>query len=275
MSTYTAPEPPPSLNLLEALPDDTVVISGTPAVAVPMRPPPGAWGLLVRAVVLPSLTRPALRVADASAPAEHEPAAAVDVLAGAWLAQQPSAALHTGDVVLLLEAPSNGSQKHVAVELQIASEGAWRLHKAWSICSDYWPRLVAPAVQALMSDATNAMLARARETQMAPISRLLMDGGLGFGPRRPLPAPDALSELITAGLVRVGTRLSCGPYDATVAAGGVLVSGQLVPGPLRGLSTVSSRASALAGYPVNGWDLWQLPDGRRLNELRIALAAGQ
>jgi hypothetical protein len=273
MSTDHNPAPPGHIDPLELLPRDTVVLA--PArLPMTMRPPAGAWGFLVQAAQTRLAGSPAFLL-----PADpHTPSPACvnagDLLAGVWLSEAPPADLYHGDVAVRLTAPAHGDPALVDVELLAAGNGAWHVHDSWTSLNERWPDIIALATYSLMSDNISNNYARAIDSKLATISDMIMDCLLGPNRRR-LPAPDALAELIDAQLVPVGTRLHCGPHHATVARGGVLTDCVPAPNPLTAISTLSSRASWLAGCLVNGWYCWCLPDGRLLNDLRAELAASR
>jgi len=256
-----------------AFPPETVLLVPAPLPAVPLRPPAGAWGLVVVAVRTTNATAPD--------PARTDTA---DLLAGVWLPTRPPAHLHTGDVVVRLQPPyasppHNGDDPARAdVVVLAADEGEWRTIRTWTrSIGARWPHEAAPSVLWQMRHLADAAFNAAQWATLAgPIAAALPPGVLsarlaGESAASPAPrAPDALAELIEAGLVEVGEQLVWNGHTATVREGGVLHDG----GPHEfAVSTVTALATSLAGYTVNGWHLWRRArDDRPLSELRTALA---
>jgi RAMA domain-containing protein len=145
-----------------------------------------------------------------------------------------------------------------------------------------WPHEVAMSVlvhmRYLADDAFNdaqwatlaGPIAAALPSGLLPIG---LAGGESAGSPAPRRAPDALAELIDAGLLEVGEQLVWDGHTATVRDGGVLHDGGPHEFAVSTVSTVTTLATSLAGYTVNGWHLWRRArDDRPLSELRTALA---
>jgi hypothetical protein len=244
-----------------------------------MRPPAGAWGLVVVAVrTTDATTAPVRDVGDAPDPARTGTA---DLMAGVWLPDPPPAHRHDGDVVVRLHAPTDTDDPAVAdVEVLAAAHGAWTTVGTWRSVGARWPHEIALSVLVHMRCLADAAFNDAQWAMLTgPIAAALPDGLLPAdlldesagspAPRR--RAPDALAALIEAGLVEVGEQLVWGGHTATVREGGVLHDG----GPHAfAVSTVTALATSLSGCTVNGWHLWRrVRDHRPLAELRTELAA--
>ncbi|MFD7340000.1 DUF4357 domain-containing protein [Streptomyces violascens] len=85
-----------------------------------------------------------------------------------------------------------------------------------------------------------------------------------------------LADLMKAGLIEKGTVLSFQQRRAgrqgraeVTADGQLIVEGHATP-----FTSPSKAAEAVTGNVVNGWNMWQLPDGRTLDDLRRDLAQG-
>jgi hypothetical protein len=226
-----------------------------------MRPPAGAWGLVVVAVrTTDATTAPVHDVGDAPAP--------------------PPAYRHDGDVVVRLHAPTDTDDPAVAdVEVLAAASGVWNRADTWRSVGARWPHEIALSVLVHMRYLADAALHDAQWAMLTgPIAAALPDGLLPAdlstssagspAPRR--RAPDALAALIEAGLVEVGEQLVWGGHTATVRDGGVLHDGGR---HAFAVSTVTALATSLTGDTVNGWHLWRRArDHRLLAELRTELA---
>lgn len=263
MSIDAAPAPPEHRDLIALLPADTVTFYRG-RLPLPNRMPARAWGFLLRAVRM-------LPASDDAVPSLDDPPATAapgvetaDLVAGIWLPQPPPPDLHDGDLVIRLAAPGDRDPARVDVQLWIAQNDVWQLHQSWARLDRHWPHVVAPVAEFLMRITSDNIYARALDNRAAPLSHVLMDHRSRCTSRRPLPAPDALALLVDARLIHVGAKLSCGPHEVTVAAGGVLTGD--VP---NGIATVSACASDLAGGQVNGWHLWFTAAGELLDDLRI------
>ncbi|WP_158851195.1 hypothetical protein [Saccharothrix deserti] len=277
MTTHHVTTPTDAIR--NALPPETVLLAPTPPAAVPMRPPAGAWGLVVVAVNTIDAAGASVRlVGDGPRPdPAHTDTAAL--LAGVWLPAPPPADLHTGDVVVRLYPPADDDPATAEVEVLAAMQGEWRTVRRWRAVGARWPHEVAMSVLVHMRYLADAALGDAQwATLTGPIAASMPDWlsrGLGLAgesagsaPRR--PAPDALAALIDAGLVEVGEQLEWAGHTATVRAGGVLHDG----GPHEfAVSTVTALATSLSGCTVNGWHLWhRTRDHRPLSDLRTELA---
>ena len=176
-----------------------------------------------------------------------------------------------------LHAPADDDPAVADVEVVAATQGEWSTVRTWQAVGARWPHEVAMSVLVHMRYLADVAFKDAQWATLAgPIAAALPPGllpaGLAGEPAAsPAPrAPDALAELIEAGLVEVGEQLVWNGHTATVREGGVLHDG----GPHEfAVSTVTALASILAGYTVNGWHLWRRPrDDRPLSDLRTALA---
>jgi hypothetical protein len=257
-----------------------VLLASAPPDAVPMRPPAGAWGLVVVAVRTTDPTAAPVRdVGDALAP---DPARTdtADLLAGVWLSAPPPANRHDGDVVVRLHAPTDTNDPTVAdVELLAAAHGVWNRVDTWRSVGARWPHEIALSVLVQMRYLADAALRDAQWAMLTgPIAAELPDKLLddligefrGLSPAPPRRrVPDALAALIEAGLVEVGEQLMCDGHTATIRDGGVLHDG----GPHAfAVSTVTALATSLTGDTVNGWHLRRRArDHRPLAELRTEL----
>ncbi len=278
-SNPTSRTRPPG-DLGHALPPEAVILAPAPPEAVPMRPPAGAWGLVVVAVrTTPAAGAPVGLVGDAPAadPADADTAA---LLAGVWLPAPPPVYGHDGDVVVRLHAPTDTDDPAVAdVEVIAAADGVWNSVGTWRSVGARWPHEIALSVLVHMRSLADAALRDAQWAMLTgPIAAALPDAllddliresaGSPAWPRR--RTPDALAALIEAGLVAVGEQLVCNEHIATVRDGGVLHDGGL---HAFAVSTVTALATSLTGTTVNGWHLWRRArDHRLLAELRTELA---
>ncbi|MFL4496483.1 DUF4357 domain-containing protein [Streptomyces sp. VTCC 41912] len=82
-----------------------------------------------------------------------------------------------------------------------------------------------------------------------------------------------LAGLMGAGLLEPGTELSFRQRRAGRSGRAVVTAdGQLiVDGFASPFASPSKAAEAITGNVINGWTLWQMSDGRTLDELRRAL----
>lgn len=176
-----------------------------------------------------------------------------------------------------LHAPADDDPAVADVEVVAATQGEWSTVRTWQAVGARWPHEVAMSVLVHMRYLADVAFKDAQWATLAgPIAAALPPGLLpaglaGESAASPAPrAPDALAELIEAGLVEVGEQLVWNGHTATVREGGVLHDG----GPHEfAVSTVTALASSLAGYTVNGWHLWRRArDDRPLSDLRTALA---
>ncbi|MFD8497305.1 hypothetical protein [Amycolatopsis sp. NPDC059657] len=237
-----------------ALPPGAVVLVPAPPHTVPLRPPDEAWGLVIVAAQAPD-------------------AITANLVAGIWLPEQPPADLYDGDVVVRLKPPYSernpNDPKRANVGYFSAEQGEWRTICAWrQSMTAQWPHEIAWELSRQMR--------RNADAAQYDAQWLTITGSIGASRCPHCPAviprrtPDALADLIKAGLVKVGEKLVWGTHTATVREGGLLHD----DGPLEStVSTVTSLATSLAGYPVNGWHFWRRArDNRPLSELRAALA---
>jgi hypothetical protein len=272
-----------------ALPPEAVLVTPAPPSAVPLRPPAGAWGLVVVAVrTTDAAGAPVRFVGDAPRPDPAHTDTA-DLLAGVWLPAPPPADLHAGDVVVRLHPPADNPEDPAGTDLEVlaAMQGEWRTVRTREAVDARWPHEVAMSVLVHMRYLANAAFTDAQwATLTGPIAASLPDwlsNGLGLAgesagspaphrPSRTRRAPDALAALIAAGLVDVGEQLVWNGHTATVREGGVLHDNNDGGSHPFAASTVTALATTLAGYTVNGWHLWRRAhDNRPLSALRTEL----
>ncbi|SER91679.1 hypothetical protein [Actinokineospora terrae] len=267
----TTPIPAP---LRDAFPPETVSLVPASPHTVPMRAPDGAWGLVVVALrTNPSVVAQVQLVGDGPPPAlAHTDVA--ELMAGVWLTAPPPAALCTGDVVVRLHAPDNGDPALTDVEILAAMQGEWRTVGTLTAIDARWPHAAALSVLLHMRWFADAALSDAQWVALSTSlpGFLTREAWLdcespGRMPRR---VPDAVADLVAAGLLEVGERLVWGEHTVTVGERGVVH-----PGPdVVTASTVTAYTNHVTGYTVNGWHLWRRAnDGRLLADLRSELAA--
>jgi hypothetical protein len=163
----------------------------------------------------------------------------VALFAGQWVEHQPPADdLYDGDLVMRLTAlvdPKDPyGRPHTAdVEMLLAHQGRWQRVGQWFGVDHRWPHIVAPTAAAVMR-----------------LHCDLSEAVAGFEATLPLDA-GAGGEL--------GARIRA---DGTV----VLTDGRVY-------ATPSGAATALSGYPQNGWTVLRTSDGRTLDEMRAELRA--
>ncbi|WP_414944860.1 hypothetical protein [Amycolatopsis sp. cmx-11-32] len=237
----------------EGLPPDATIL--VPAFTAPMRMPVQAWAMLVLAVDILDV--------------ETEGPAEVELFAGCWMPDMPSADLHDGDLVVRLAPPADPicmlPRDRVAdVEMLLAYHGRWQHVGLWKAVDDRWPRVVAPTAAALMGlhvDATEAAV------PPEPAPSLFVPPVKG--------ARGGVAELLAAGMIKAGedfvwARRHIGvEHFARVRADGCLV---LSDG--RAYANPSGATTALGGNHQNGWSAFRrVSDGRTLGDLRRELAA--
>jgi hypothetical protein len=284
-------KPADTTPLGHALPPEAVLLAPAPPSAVPLRPPAGAWGLVVVAVrTTAAAGAPVRYVGDAPRP----DTAHTDLMAGVWLPAPPPADLHTGDIVVRLHPPSDDPDHDTEnpvvadVEVLAAMEGEWRTVSLSLWQDTRWSHEVAMKVLVHMRYLADAALQDAQwATLTGPIAAAMpawLSSGLGLAgesaaspaaPRRlsrHRRAPDALAALIEAGLVDVGEQVVWNGHTATVREGGVLHDNNDGESHPFAVSTVTALATSLTGYTVNGWHLWRRArDHRLLADLRTRL----
>lgn len=163
----------------------------------------------------------------------------VALFAGHWVGEQPPAVdQYDGDLVVRLIHPTDPTypspHDHATdVEMLLAHQGRWRRVGQWFGVDDRWPLIVAPTAAAVME-----------------LHCDLAEAVAGFEATLPLDAG-------TGG--ELGARVR---EDGTVA----LTDGRVY-------ATPSGAATALSGYPQNGWSVLTTADGRTLDELRAELRA--
>ncbi|MGW1870390.1 DUF4357 domain-containing protein [Streptomyces mauvecolor] len=107
---------------------------------------------------------------------------------------------------------------------------------------------------------------------------LSLGGGDRIGtPAAPVVPHGPLADLMKAGLLAEGTVLAFHQRRAGRQGRAVVTSdGQLiVDGQAAVFPSPSKAAEAITGNVINGWTLWQLPDGRTLDDLRRDLDQGR
>lgn len=273
--------------LRRALPPDAVMLA--PSNAVPLRAPEGAWGLVIIAIRTTRAT------------------GIPDLVFGRWLAEEPPASLHTGDVVVRLRPPTSTSSDSSVVdrsrndgsdpsradtdadagadvatvadvEVLTAHHGGWHTASTWRTLGPQWPHELAVPLLATMRALADAAFNAAQWAALTePVAAALtkwLRASRGTEPagatdRLPDRVPDTLAALIDAGLLTVGGHLVLAGHTATIGHGGVLHHGP----PYTHVSAVSALATSLTGITVNGWHLWRRAhDHRLLADLRTELA---
>jgi len=263
-TTRTTPTDP-------TVPPNAVSITPAAPETVPLRNPADAWALVVTTLRLTPPPHPN----HPTDPARTETA---QVVAGVWLPAQPPADTYRGDVVVRLTSPADLDPACTDLEVLAATANGWRTVQTLHAVDARWPHHVATTVvtwmRTLNEEAERNVCLRAFSASLgidrAPVG--LLPGGLGDAALLYPDAPDALAELIDAGLVAVGDQLAWNGHTATVCHGGALVRGT-EPHELCN-SAVSTLATSLATpATVNGWHLWRRTrDDRSLAELRADLA---
>ncbi|MFD9795513.1 DUF4357 domain-containing protein [Streptomyces sp. NPDC059070] len=102
---------------------------------------------------------------------------------------------------------------------------------------------------------------------------LALGGGDSPAPQAPVIPHGPLAGLMKAGVLQEGTVLSFRQRRAGRQGRAVVTAdGQLiVDGHASPFSSPSKAAEAVTGNVINGWTLWQLPDGHTLDDLRRRL----
>jgi hypothetical protein len=201
-------------------------------------------------ILAPAITSPPMRCPDdmwamlvlaVNIIGDNDPdrAGEVALFAGQWVGDQPPADdQYDGDLVVRLTHPTDPTypspRDHAAdIEMLLAHQGRWRRVGQWFGIDDRWPLIVAPTAAAVMG-----------------LHCDLSEAVAGFEATLPLDA-------------EVG-----GALGARIRADGTVV---LTDG--RVFATPSGAATALSGYPQNGWTVLRTSDGRTLDELRAELRA--
>jgi hypothetical protein len=160
------------------------------------------------------------------------------------------------------------------------SNGPWAGEKGkWAQLEQHDVLLMNRRIREMSKEGWDERLIDARTEQM--VDALLEtwpvpSGHVGEVTGRPTAqgSEAGLKDLLAAGLLEPGTTLrprseSWGTVECTVLANGELkVDGKTFSSP-------SGAASYVRKGATNGWGFWQLPDGRRLKDLRVELTAGQ
>jgi hypothetical protein len=203
-------------------------------------------------ILAPAFTPPPMRCPDdmwamlvlavniiGDSDSDTDRAGEVALFAGQWVGDQPPADdQYDGDLVVRLTHPTDPTypspRDHAAdIEMLLAHQGRWRRVGQWFGIDDRWPLIVAPTAAAVMG-----------------LHCDLSEAVAGFEATLPLDAE--------AG----------GALEARIRADGTVV---LTDG--RVFATPSGAATALSGYPQNGWTVLRTSDGRTLDELRAELRA--
>jgi hypothetical protein len=82
-----------------------------------------------------------------------------------------------------------------------------------------------------------------------------------------------LKDLMQAGLLRKGTKLHA-PSGMNIDSLGTVLPGGRIEADGKVFDSPSGAAKHLKGRTANGWRFWRLPDGRRLEDLRIEFRQG-
>ena len=237
----------------EGLPADAVILVPPFAATPPMRLPDRVWAILVVAV----------DIVDGIA--DPDRAGEVVLFAGCWMLDQPPADRHDGDLVLRFAPPATPQRwdRHVDIEMLLASRGRWQQVGRWPTLDSQWPQIIAPTAATIMSLHTATTEASAPAVGTAPtnIEVRWARGGLG--------------GLLAAGLLQVGEELVWQRrhkgvrHTARVRSDGAL---QLANGSV--YDNPTGATTALGGHHQNGWTTWQrMTDGRTLSDLRNELRA--
>lgn len=78
----------------------------------------------------------------------------------------------------------------------------------------------------------------------------------------------SIRDLVSSGRLATGTQLQARPGKWGSRTASVLSSGELLLDDGRRFNAPSTAGRQIRGGSTNGWMFWELPDGRRLNELR-------
>jgi hypothetical protein len=246
------------LLLREGLPADATVL--VPSLGpTPMRVPDNAWAMLVLAV-------------DILGDIDPDTAGQVALLAGTWLADQPPADLHDGDLVVRPLPPEQdpaapGNQHSADVEMLLAYRGRWMSLGLWAGVDERWPWTLAPTVAAAMRLYNDAAETLSRDVVLASERP-------GSSPLR--WAGTVLSDLMSADLVAYGEELVWERRAGEIRhVARLRIDGTfLLADGERVFATPSAAATALSGKHHHGWTAWRrTADGRSLADLRAELRA--
>jgi len=220
----------------EGLPADAVILTSTQD--PPMTAPTETWAMLVLGIFMTD--------------------GELQQIAGTWLVGDLPAQQYDGDLALrLTPRTSSPARPLVDVELWQSYQKDWHLLGAMKNQSTDWPAAIAPAAAAFMTEYMRAV------------------EGLSV---KPTPASDRwhrhrIRDLLEAGLLAVDGQLypprqgNHLPEPARVDSDGriVLLDGRSFVDP-------TSAATAVCGYPRNGWRaFWHTADGRPLGRLLTEL----
>ena len=82
---------------------------------------------------------------------------------------------------------------------------------------------------------------------------------------------NALLPLIQAGLLKPNSTVTWKRRGGQVLTATVQADGSLTTADGKTHRTPSGAAKHHTGKPIDGWNAWSLPDGRRLSDLRAAI----
>ena len=236
----------------QGLPSDTVILAPS-LTTTPMRMPEGMWAMLVVAVDVVNRTDPG-REDD------------IALFAGIWVAEQPSAELCEGDLVVVLTAPGDGSSERdvVDVELLLAHRHHWRRVGFWASLGARWPWTIAPTVAAIIELHTDATEVDTPPSGTASPSPSGLRGYAGNG---------GIVDLLAAGLVRPGDEFCWDrPALGVCHTARIIPDGRLRLEDGRTYRNPSGATTALGGNHQNGWIAWKrTSDGVSLGDLRATL----
>ncbi|WP_025355885.1 DUF4357 domain-containing protein [Kutzneria albida] len=130
------------------------------------------------------------------------------------------------------------------VEMLLAHQGRWQRVGQWCGVHDRWPLIITPTAAAVMG-----------------LHCDLSEAVAGF--EATLPLDSGAGDELGWNRRNLGVR-----HTARIRADGTVV---LADG--RVYATPSGAATALSGYPQNGWTVLRTSDGRTLDETRTELRA--
>jgi hypothetical protein len=217
-----------------------------------MRQPEKTWALLVLAA----------DVLDDTDPNQN---GEVALFAGAWLPDQPQAAVCEGDLVVVLTAPhSESPPDEVDVEMLLAHGNRWIRVGEWEGMDPRWPWTVAMTAAAIME-------LHVETTEAAPVPPRAAAGR----PLRGWSGNGGLVDLLATGLIRTDEEFIWDrPGHGARHTARIHSDGTLVLADGRAYVNPSGALTALGGKSQNGWKAWRrTSDGRALSDLRAELRA--
>jgi hypothetical protein len=236
----------------EGLPPDAMILAPSVA-ATPMRSPEDSWAMLVLA-------------ADVLDDTDPERDGEVALFAGCWLPDRPPAALHDGDLVLLLTSPDDEEDRSdlVDVEMLLAHRHRWLRVGEWERLDPRWPWTIAVTAAAIM-----ALHTEASETASSPPGTTPHAGR----PLRGWGGNGGIVDLLAAGLLRAGQEFIWDrPGHGARHTARIHSDGTLVLADGRAHANPSGALAALGARHHNGWKAWKrTADGRTLGDLRAEL----